>query len=64
MAAVGAFAWGMAASGSGGIGSVSAGISEALVETLLAGIVVALAVGSYWAFGTGRSRGSDRDDSK
>lgn len=47
----------------GGIGSVSAGISEALVETVLMAIVAALAAGTIWASSRGSS-GADRDDSK
>jgi hypothetical protein len=62
--AVAAIVWGISASGSGGIGSVSAGISEAIVETVLAGIVAALVAGSVWAFSSGRSDRADRDDSK
>jgi len=44
---------GIAASGSGGIGSVSAGISEALVETAL-GLVVAIPAVWFYNYLTGR----------
>ena len=49
---IGAFQ-GIAASGSGGIGSVSAGISEALVETAL-GLVVAIPAVWFYNYLTGR----------
>src|SRR4030088_1682152 len=44
---------GIAASGSGGIGAVSAGIAEALVETAL-GLVVAIPAGGFYNYPTGR----------
>jgi biopolymer transport protein ExbB/TolQ len=44
---------GIAATGSGGIGSVSAGISEALVETAL-GLVVAIPAVWFYNYLTGR----------
>jgi biopolymer transport protein ExbB/biopolymer transport protein TolQ len=44
---------GIASTGSGGIGSVSAGISEALVETAL-GLVVAIPAVWFYNYLTGR----------
>ena len=43
--------WTTRASGSGGIGSVSAGLSEALVETMLVAVVVVTAVVVISTFG-------------
>ena len=55
---------GIAATGSGGIGSVSAGLSEAIVEIMLAGIVVTLVAAGLWTVGSGPSEDADRDESK
>jgi biopolymer transport protein ExbB len=45
---------GIAATGSGGIGAVSAGIAEALVETAL-GLLVAIPAGWFYTYPKGRS---------
>jgi len=46
--------WSIGATGSGGIGSVSAGLSEALVETMLVAVVVVTAVVVISTFGRRR----------
>jgi hypothetical protein len=56
-AAMFAALWAVPATGSGGIGSVSAGISEAIVETVLGAVVVLIALACVRTLGAGRPHG-------